>query len=112
MISLIRNVSAIHRERYGDVGYAENVLYPGIPEVLQRLVAAGVNLAVCTSKRVDLAKKVLERFGLRSYFTFVCGADIGTEKWQQIQGAANQVLVGSDMAIWGLDSTGAVFQAK
>jgi phosphoglycolate phosphatase len=76
---------AKYRERYGEIGYSENVLYPAIPAVLQRLAGAGVRLGVCTSKRVDMAEKVLELFGLRSYFSFVNGAEIGTHKWQQIQ---------------------------
>ena len=76
---------AKYRERYGEIGYAENVLYPAIPDVLQRLASAGMTLGVCTSKRVDMAEKVLELFGLRSYFTFVNGGEIGTDKWQQIQ---------------------------
>jgi len=33
----------------------------------------------------DMAEKVLQLFGLRSYFSFVNGAEIGTHKWQQIQ---------------------------
>src|SRR2546423_10392300 len=76
---------AKYRERYGEIGYSENVLYPGIPEALHSLVGAGIPLGVCTSKRTDFAEKNLELFGLRSYFSFVCGGEIGTHKWQQIQ---------------------------
>ena len=76
---------AKYRERYGEVGYSENVLYPGIPQVLEGLCGAGISLGVCTSKRVDFAEKILDLFGLRSYFSFVCGGEIGTQKWQQIQ---------------------------
>ena len=84
---------AKYRERYGEIGYSENVLYPAIPDVLQRLASAGVTLGVCTSKRVDMAEKVLELFGLRSYFSFVNGAEIGTEKWQQIQSLLKQGVI-------------------
>jgi phosphoglycolate phosphatase len=82
-----------YRERYGEIGYSENILYPAIPDVLQRLVSAGMTLGVCTSKRVDMAEKVLELFGLKSYFRFVNGAEIGTEKWQQIQSLREQGVV-------------------
>ena len=92
---------AKYRERYGEIGYSENVLYPGIPEVLHSFASAGITLAVCTSKRVDYAENILELFGLRSYFSFVCGGEIGTQKWQQIRdllenGAVSQstVMVG------------------
>jgi len=76
---------AKYRERYGEIGYSENTLYPDIPQVLHRLANAGVSLGVCTSKRVDFAEKILELFGLRAYFTFVSGGEIGTHKWQQIR---------------------------
>src|SRR5205814_533591 len=76
---------AKYRERYGEIGYSENILYPGIPGVLHSLVDAGMSLGVCTSKRVDFAEKILELFGLRAYFNFVSGGETGTHKWQQIQ---------------------------
>jgi len=90
---------AKYRERYADVGYAENVLYPGIPEALQALSATGVSLGVCTSKRVDFAEQILEMFGLRSHFLFVSGGEIGVPKWRQIQDllAQNQVSTSSVM---------------
>ena len=50
---------AKYRERYGNVGYAENVLYPGIPEVLARLSSTGVTMGVCTTKKVDFAEQIL-----------------------------------------------------
>ena len=84
---------AKYRERYGEIGYSENVLYPAIPDVLQRLADAGMTMGVCTSKRVDMAEKVLELFALRPYFRFVNGAEIGTEKWQQIHSLVEQGVV-------------------
>ena len=76
---------AKYRERYGDVGYAENVLYPGIPEAVETLRRAGIPLGVCTSKRQDFAEKILEMFGLRRHFEFVSGGEIGTPKSRQIE---------------------------
>jgi phosphoglycolate phosphatase len=84
---------AKYRERYGEIGYSENILYPGIPEVLDSLASAGVSLGVCTSKRVDFAEKILELFGLRAYFTFVSGGETGTHKWQQIRSLLEQGVV-------------------
>jgi len=74
-----------YRERYAEVGYSENTLYPGIPEALHALSAAGLPLGVCTSKRVDFAEKILTMFALRSHFGFVSGGDIGVHKWQQLE---------------------------
>jgi phosphoglycolate phosphatase len=76
---------AKYRERYGEIGFSENVIYPGIAEVLHSLADTGTTLGLCTSKRADFAEKILELFGLRSYFSFVSGGEIGTHKWQQIR---------------------------
>ena len=76
---------AKYRERYGDIGYAENEIYPGIPEAIAALSQAGVPLAVCTSKRTDFAEKILDMFALRQYFRFVSGGEAGLQKWQQMQ---------------------------
>jgi phosphoglycolate phosphatase len=75
-----------YRERYGELGYAENVLYPGIPDAIGALAQAGIPMGVCTSKRADFAERILEMFGLRQYFQFVSGGVDGTPKWQQLQG--------------------------
>lgn len=72
------------RERYADVGYSENKLYPGVVEALEALRAANTPMAVCTSKRRDFAEKILTMFGLIQYFRFIDGGEIGTHKWQQM----------------------------
>lgn len=76
---------AKYRERYFSVGYRENTLYPGIVDLLSELHASGVPMGVCTSKRTDIAERVLELFDLRRFFAFVDGGDVGTKKWQQIE---------------------------
>jgi len=81
---------AKYRERYGDVGYSENTLYPGIPEALKTLSETGMPLAVCTSKRKDFADRILKMFDLRSYFQFVDGGEVGIHKWQQIESLLKQ----------------------
>lgn len=75
---------AKYRERYVEVGYAENTIYPGVSEVLVSLSEAGVRLGVCTSKRSDIAQKVLEMFGVSNHFSFVHGGDVGITKKDQI----------------------------
>lgn len=90
-----------YRERYGEIGYSENVLYAGITDALQALHDAGVPLAVCTSKRADFAEKILHRFGIREHFRFVSGGDIGIEKPRQIAVLREQGLVGSSTLMVG-----------
>jgi len=89
----IHALVATYRERYGDIGYAENLLYAGIPEALTTLADAGLPLGLCTSKRRDFACKILALFQLDHLFRFVDGGEIGVHKWQQIAAlrAAGQV---------------------
>jgi phosphoglycolate phosphatase len=89
-VSVIRALVARYRERYAEVGYSENILYPGMAEVLEDLGRAGMPMAVCTSKRVDFAEQILEMFGLRHHFQFVSGGEIGTHKWQQMAALCSQ----------------------
>lgn len=62
------------REYYHARGWLENAPFPGIPELLQDLRAAGLQLMVATSKPEDMAVRVLEHFGLADYFACICGA--------------------------------------
>jgi phosphoglycolate phosphatase len=80
----IRALVAKFRERYSDVGYSENVLYPDIADAIAHLGDADVPLGICTSKREDFADRILQMFGLRAHFAFVSGGDVGIAKWQQI----------------------------
>lgn len=76
---------AKYRERYGDIGYTENILYPGVAEVLLKMQAANVPIALCTSKRQDFAERILEMFELIHYFRLISGGEIGVNKSQQIK---------------------------
>lgn len=97
----VRELVATYRERYADVGYAENVLYPGIPEALAALVAQGCVLGVCTSKRADFAERILQLFGLRPSFAFVDGGDIGIPKAQQLQSLLATAAIGNGSVMIG-----------
>lgn len=84
---------AKYRERYFAVGYRENVLYQGIIEALGVLDSSRIPMGVCTSKRTDIAERILEMFGVRRFFQFVDGGDAGVRKWQQIEGLRSQGFV-------------------
>lgn len=62
------------RVRYEEKGWAENSVYAGIPEMLEKLKSAGHTLAVATSKPEFLAKKIVAHFGLAPYFDYLVGA--------------------------------------
>jgi phosphoglycolate phosphatase len=84
-----------YRERYADVGFSENRLYAGIPEALESLAAAEVPMALCTSKRVDFAERILELFALRAHFRVLSGGEVGILKSQQLASLLADNLISS-----------------
>ena len=64
----------VYRSRYVPIGAYENTPYPGIRELLEKLKSQGHRLYVATSKPEEMSVKILEHFGLASYFTRICGA--------------------------------------
>jgi len=82
----VRDLVVKFRERYSDVGYAENTVYDGIPEVLQYLSSRGARMGICTGKRTDFAERILDVFGLREHFAFVRGGNLGVRKEDQLHG--------------------------
>ena len=64
-----------YREHFRDIGIFENEVYPGIPEMLEQLLAAGKKLALATSKPEAFAKRIMDLFDLAKYFTFIGGAE-------------------------------------
>ncbi len=65
---------AAFRAEYGARGWAMNSLFDGITQLLGDLSAAGVRLAVATSKLEPTARRILAYFGLEQYFEVVAGA--------------------------------------
>ncbi len=62
------------REYFENTGIFENALYHGVPEMLSALKEKGATLVLATSKPELFAERILEHFGILSYFDFVCGA--------------------------------------
>lgn len=73
---VINQAVAFYRERYIEIGYTENTLYPGIQELLKKLIVQGHRLYVVTTKRTDIAQAVIDYFGLRSCFIDVLGCGL------------------------------------
>ena len=67
---------AAYRSDYLARGWAMNRIFDGIPELLTDLRAAGVRLAVATSKAEPTAKRILEHFGLDEHFEVIAGASV------------------------------------
>ena len=84
--SLVSSLVARYRERYAEIGYAENSLYEGMETSLRFLHSQTASpLGICTTKPVDTAQKILEMFELDQLFEFVSGGVIGIEKHQQLE---------------------------
>jgi phosphoglycolate phosphatase len=63
-----------YRADYTRRGWAMNTLFEGVAEVLTDLRAAGVRLAVATSKAEPTARRILDHFGIAQEFEVIAGA--------------------------------------
>lgn len=63
-----------YRADYTSRGWAMNTLFEGVAEVLADLRAAGVRLAVATSKAEPIARRILDHFGIAEVFEVIAGA--------------------------------------
>jgi phosphoglycolate phosphatase len=65
-----------YRERFSAVGLLENRVYPGVPEMLGELNAAGCRLFIATSKPTVFARRIVDHFGLSGHFAGVYGSEL------------------------------------
>lgn len=98
--TLISSLVSKYRERYASVGYAENTIYDGIIDNLEILYER-FPLAICTSKRVDFAERILELFNISHYFKVVSGGDVGISKSQQLADLLERGAIGKDSIMIG-----------
>jgi len=64
----------IYRTFANDNDLQDNAVIPGILGLLRDLNAAGIPIAVATSKPESRARRILEHFGLAEHFTVIAGA--------------------------------------
>jgi phosphoglycolate phosphatase-like HAD superfamily hydrolase len=67
---------AAYRADYTTRGWSMNSTFDGVPQLLTDLKAAGVRLAVATSKVEPTARRILAHFGLDEYFEVIAGASV------------------------------------
>jgi len=65
---------AWYREYYSETGIFENIVYPGIAELLAELKKRGIRLFVATSKPTVFARRVTDHFSLTGYFEAIEGS--------------------------------------
>lgn len=70
------NTAAIdkYRERFAEVGLFENLLFEGVPQLLEDLKSQGYRLFLATSKPEVFAREILQHFKIDSFFDFAAGA--------------------------------------
>lgn len=67
---------AAYRADYTSRGWSMNRMFDGIEDLLADLRAAGVRLAVATSKAEPTARRIVEHFGIDEHFEVVAGASV------------------------------------
>lgn len=63
----------VYRDHY-DEHLLRSPVFPGVKGLIHRLHAAGLPIALATSKPESMAREVLEHHGLDRYFTTIAGA--------------------------------------
>jgi len=79
-----RRAVGYYREYFAETGLYENAIYPGIPELLARLVARGKRPFVATSKPTVYAERVLEHFGLARHFERILGGELDLSRSDKV----------------------------
>ena len=86
MFSKITNIKSSHlamafREYYGSKGIYSASLLPGVIEKLEEFKGKSYKMGIITSKKEEMAKKIVEILGIRKYFEYVLGE---TEERKQL----------------------------
>lgn len=71
-----KEAAAYFREYYERQGKFENVVYNGIPAMLEELKGAGKELFVATLKGTNFAREIMDYFGLTKYFVGIEGQEV------------------------------------
>ena len=75
-----RETVEIYREYFRDRGIFENVVYPGIPELLRKNREKGRRNLVATSKPEEFSRRILSHFALAPLIDGVAGATMDEKR--------------------------------
>lgn len=75
-VDLLDQAVMLYRERYQEVGLYENVVYPGISDLLAKLKEQGGCHLLATAKPKVFAEKILQHFNLAAYFKVIMGSEL------------------------------------
>jgi len=92
-----RRAVGYYREYYRERGIFENRLYPGVPEMLEKLNSTGARLYLATSKPTVFAEKILDHFRIARYFTRITGSNLDGSRVEKKE-VITEVLSGAEPA--------------
>lgn len=85
---------AVYREYYATKGIFENMVYAGMPELLNDLTADNKTLFVATSKPTVFAEQIIKHYNIAHHFKAVVGSNLDgshTDKKEIIQTILDQI---------------------
>ncbi len=71
---VIERAIALYRERFTELGWRENTVYDGIPDMLAAAQRASPRVLLCTSKPQQFAERIVAHFGLAGFLSGVYGS--------------------------------------
>jgi len=97
---IINKAISLFRERYGDIGFKENILYPEMKAILSSLKTTHGALYIATTKKPEMAQAVADYFGITPYFKDILGCGSKRNKVELIE-EIKEKENGSKMAMIG-----------
>ncbi|GAA2031160.1 HAD family hydrolase [Agromyces tropicus] len=94
----------VYRDHYDD-HLLHSPVFPGVEGVLQAVQAAGIPIALATSKPESMARNVLAHTGLDGYFTVIAGASDDEERSTKAEVVAEAL---RGLRALGVDTSAAV----
>jgi phosphoglycolate phosphatase len=66
----------LYRERFSELGWRENVVYAGVPDMLAAAALVSPRVYLCTTKPQVYAEKIVAHFGLAGFLAGVYGTSL------------------------------------
>ncbi|NNE04222.1 MAG: HAD hydrolase-like protein [Xanthomonadales bacterium] len=75
----------LYRERFSSIGLFENAVYPGVPRLLESLQSQDLKLILATAKPVVFARRILNHFGLHTFFHACHGSELDGRRTDKVE---------------------------
>jgi 2-phosphoglycolate phosphatase len=76
----LAEAAALFKAEYGRAFAVHTLLYPGVRDVLEGFITAGVVMAIATNKTEPITRGLVAEFGLEPYFSAVVGPESVTRR--------------------------------